>query len=317
MRALIASLVLATGLVALAPLARAGERIVGSGWELTAPDGYVETLSMEGGGRFNVTSRFGTLPIKGVPEIKAYVAGDSSDPTGVLVVSRIDLSKSVTTAQGLGVDEAEAMRAQFPASFTVSATRVGAYEAVEASFPLDGIDDGNMSRTLVIACGDYVVAVMLITREELPGAAESTWASVKSSIKIDPPMNKWLLFGLIGLGALGAMWLLGRVGTRQAREIPEHAGRWHRFEEGPASSRGVGVGAAPIKTGVRPQVLPSSRARFEDGPPGQGASGRPRRPEAAPARPASSSAAAPTPHDAPTARAGLRTTRPASGQWGK
>ena len=57
-------------LLATAAPAFAGETVEGRGWSLDLPDGFVEMMSMEGGGRFNVSSRFSTLPIEGVPEIR-------------------------------------------------------------------------------------------------------------------------------------------------------------------------------------------------------------------------------------------------------
>ncbi len=325
MRTALASfLILTSGLLFAAP-AQAGEHVEGSGWELVVPDGFTEALSMEGGGKFDMSSRFGTLPIEGMPDIKAYTAGDPSRPNGVLVITKISLSKSVTTSDELGMKDIAKIRAQLPDGAVIDVASVGTYKAIELRFSSDDYDD-QTARILAIACGDYVVVVMLMTQDEAFPSASVLWDTMKASIEIDPPMNKFLLFGLIGIGALGSLFLLSRVGSRQVHDIPDHKGHW---QGAPSADPATGAleDYKPMQTGVRPKVLPSSKPRFED-PAADGG------PSAAP-----SLAPPPLPHNpgatrvssnreaspavtrpavsAPPAPSGLRSTRPTSGQWGQ
>jgi len=320
MRSALAGLLILACSVMLAAPAQAGEHIEGSGWELVLPDGFVEALSMEGGGKFNMASRFGTLPVEGVPEIKAFIAGDESMPSGVIVITKIALTKSVETSDELGMKDVDKIREQLPDDVSIAATTVGEYGAIEMRFGGDAMDDEQTSHVLAIACGDYVVVIMMMTQDEDYPSPDAMWSALKSTVKIDPPMNKLLLFGLIGFGAMGALWLLNRVGTRQVHNIPEHSGRFR----GSPDSADLGSGAlggleqyTPVKTGVRPSRLPSSRPKFEGeagAPPPMG------RPMSAPAQAPSEPQAAPAAARSEAAKAqapsGLRSTRRATGRWG-
>lgn len=307
-------------LLASATPAFAGEAIDGRGWSLEVPDGFVEMMSMEGGGRFNVSSRFGTLPIEGVPEMKAYVAGDPSEPKGVLVVSRIDLTQEVLTADEMGMDRLHLVKDQMPEGARIEATTIGKWNAVEMSFVQEVDWESMTSRMIVIAAGDYCVAVVLMTNDEAFPQSAAMWTTMKSSIDVDPPINKWVLFALVGFGALGALWALGKFGSRQVRDIPDHESRWKRHQDGGVGDE-IGAIAAhkPMQTGVRPKVLPSSGPRFDPDDP----LGAPPLPPSVRALPKTTPA--PTPTDAsvtrptpesPAAPKGLRATRPASGRYG-
>lgn len=307
--------------------AYAGERAEGHGWGFDLPPGFVETMSMEGAS-FNVSSRFGTLPVDGVPEMKAFVSGNPDDPKGVLIVSRIDLKESVLSTDELGMDRLHEVRDQLPAGARIEATNVGTWNAVEMVFIAEMGWDVATTRMLVIAAGDYCVMIMLMTHDEMHPDSAVMWATLKSSIEIDPPMSKWLLFGLIGFGALGALWLLGRVNSRQVREIPDHSSRFKRADDVLPDGESGGLAAhTPMQTGVRPKVLPSSGPRFDATDPGThpGAGSPPPPPRATPpampppmpAPTATSPAVTRPPNAAPPGKAGLRPTRPTSGRWGQ
>lgn len=315
MRMLAAALSVLACLLATAAPAYA-ERIEGRGWEFDLPPGFVEALSMEGGGKFNVSSRFGTLPIEGVPEIKAYVSGDPNDPKGVLIVSRIDMRESVLTTDEMGMNRMQEVRSQMPEGAKISTTTVGKWNAVEMTFTTE-LDWKTMTtRTIVVAAGDYCIAIVLMTDDEAYPQSAAMWTTMRSTIDIDPPINKWLLFGLVGFGALGAMWLLGRVGSRQVNEIPDHEGRWRRHQDG-IEDMGAVAAHKPMQTGVRPKVLSAAAPRTgaEDDL-GGSAPGRPA-PRTMPAPAATDAAVTRPPVKTQSARPGLRSTRPASGRWGE
>jgi hypothetical protein len=325
MRTALASLlVLTCGLLLAAP-ALAGEHVQGSGWELVIPDGFTEALSMEGGGKYDMSSRFSTLPIEGMPDLKAYTAGDPSRPDGVIVITKISLSKAVTTSDELGMKDVSKIRGRLPDNADIQAATVGGYQAIELRFKADDYDGGQTARILAIACGDYVVVIMMMTEDAALPSAKAQWSTMRSSIKIDPPMNKFLLFGLIGFGALGALIVLSRIGSRQVHDIPDHSGHW---QGGPNADAAPGMlkDYTPMQTGVRPTVLPSSKPRFEDGPTDDAPSGVPSlTPPALPPNPgakrvSSNREASPAvtrpPVETPPAPSGLRSTRPASGEWG-
>ena len=318
----------------------AGEEVEGQGWSLRLPDGFSEAMSVEGGGSFKVSSRFGNLPIDGIPEIKAYTVGGGAQPHGMLMVARVNVSREITTTDQLGLDKMDEFRGQLPTGCTIEATTVGAYQAIELRMTQDAWDGEMVSRVLTIACGDYIVVVMLMTDEGTFPNSGVMWADLKTSIDIDPPMNRVLLFGLLGIGALGAFVVLGRLGTRPTRETEDHTGRFRRFQDNPdgsgsTSASPFGPGAAPMKTGVRPQKLPSSRpvegagqpsvtgrppvrapaASGSQGPPAPPPG--PARPAAPATRRATSSAVTRPPVPPMGARPGLRPTLPSSGQWGK
>lgn len=310
------TLLILGGLVFAAAPAWAGERVDGHGWAVDVPDGFVETMSMESNSNFNVTPRFGSLPIERVHEMKAFVAGDASDPTGVLIVTRVDLLQPVRTSDDLGIEQWSKSQDDAPPGMQVTATTVGEWNAAEITFRAEQGAAPSTTHVLVVAAGNYCVTVMLTTRNDAFNSPDTTWAAVRGSLDVDPPLNKWVLFGLIGFGALGALWLLGRFGSRQVRDTPDHAGRWQRpGDPHAASAELTGLAAhKPMETGVRPKVLPNSGPRFESD-----ARDATRPPPSRPMPPAVEKAPAvtrPIP-ETPAAPPGLRTTRPASGQWGR
>lgn len=294
------------------------EEIGGSGWELDLPPGFVEAMSMEGG-RFNVSSRFGTLPVEGVPEMKAYIAGDPDDPKGVFVVTRIDLSQEVLTTDEMGMDRLHEMRDQMPEGAKINATTVGKWNAVEMTFQTEMDWETMSTRMVIIAAGDYCVAIMMMTNDEAFPQSAAMWSTMRSSIKVDPPVNKWLLFGLVGAGAMGAMWLLGRVNSRQVNEIPEHEGRFRRHEDSLGDGMTELKGHTPMKTGVRPKVLSANGPRPDAEDLGAPAPMPGARPPARtmPAPQATDVGVTRPPVKQPATRPGLKTTRPASGRWGE
>lgn len=293
---------LALSLVIATP-ALAGEKVDGDGYELRIPDGFKEMLSIESAGDIKVTSRFGNLPIDGVPEIKAYTIGSDMRPDGLIMLARVNLTRSITSVEELGMDQIEKLKASMPAGMTIQTTMVGKYHAIELTMASEAYEGNRTARVLSIAAGDYVVVVRMETSDEAFPDAAQMWGAMTGSLKIEPAMNKFLLFGLVGVGGLLALFLLAKVGSRPTHETPDYTGRFKRFQEG-GEELDTGPGFAPREApqyGKRPKVLTTRSA--SDG-------------NAAPLRkPTSPAVTRPAAHSAP-GRPGLRATRPDSGQWG-
>ena len=301
-------------LLATAGPARAGESVEGRGWSVDVPDGFVEIESMEGG-LFNSSSLFSTLPVERVPDRRAFLAGDASEPKGVLIISRMDLSQEVLSTDQLGMDRLHLLKEALPVGARIDAATVGKWNAIEFVFRQDEGWNPMTARALGIAAGDYLVVVVLLTSDEAYPQAEAMWSSMKSSIEVSPPVNSWLLFGIVGAAALAILIVLGRVGSRQVRDIPDHEGRWKRQQDGLAEGMGAVGSYKPMQTGVRPKVLSSAAPRFDAGGPADtGALRTPGRPTPAPTATDASVTRPST--KAPSERKGLRTTRPSSGRYG-
>jgi len=300
--------------IALACPAYAGEAIEGDGYSIHLPDHFSELMSIENAGELHITSRFGGLPVDGVPEIKAYTSGEAGHPDGLIVVARVNLTRTITTAKELGLDRLERIRERLPDGAEVHATKVGSRDALEIRIPRAGDDSDRTVHVLSVAVGDYVVVLSMDTSDESFRDSSALWRAMVTSLKIEPGMNKGLLFGLIGAGGLLALFLLSKVGKRMANETPEYTGRFKRFQEGGGvGPLDTGPGLPPRQAaefGRRPKVLPTSA------PPSTGeasfAGARPMAPSRTPTSPA---VTRPTPRGTP-ARPGLKTTRPQSGRWG-
>jgi hypothetical protein len=291
----------------LAAPAWAGETVEGRGYSIALPDGFQEVVTTDGKGSMHVNANFGSLPVKGMPELKIYALGSPMRPKALIVLASAELSDPVDSLAGMHLDD---LQRRLPAGVTAQAAKIGKYDAIEVVGGRDG--DQGTTRGLDVACGDYVVAVALITDDAAYPSSSRAWEDMKTSLKIDPPMSKLLLFGLIGLGALGALFLLSRLGTRPLRDVVDPTGRFQRFQDGGYRTGGGRLGkagampsAATSQTPRQPRVLPSSRPTF-DPTPGEMPSHKPTSPSVTrPARPA------------PPARPGLRPTQPASGRWGE
>ncbi len=302
-----ALLCFALSLVIATP-ALAGEKIEGDGYEVRLPDGFKEMLSIENAGNMKVTSRFGNLPIDGMPEIKAYTIGNDMRPDGMVMLARINLTRSITSVEELGMNQIEKLKSRMPEGMTIQATKVGTYHAIEMSMVTEAYEGDRTARVLSIAAGDYVVVVMLDTSDQAFPNASQMWSTMTGTLKIEPGVNKLLLFGLVGVGGLLALFFLAKVGSRSTHDTPEYTGRFKRSEVG-GEAIDTGPGFAPREApqyGKRPKVLSSRPA------PASFASGG----ETAPVRQPTSPAVTRPPAQASPGRPGLRATRPDSGHWG-
>ena len=332
MRRLAVSILLSLSLsVALAAPALAGEKVEGDGYEFRLAPGFTEMMSMEGGGgmKMNMKASFGCLPVEGMPEMKAYMAG-GSQLSGMVMVARVNLTRKITTAGELGLDQIEKLKSQMPDGVDIRATKVGGCDAVEITVQQEDYSGDRTTRMVSIAGGDYVVVLLMTTSDEAFPNSTAMWSSMITSMKVEPGINKLLLFGIVGVAGLFGLWFLGRFKSRPTSDVPDYTGRFKKDGE-----VATGPGFPPregVETGKRPKVLAS---RPEMGMPEPGRMSTD--PAPAPARPptgapdggfASDGASAPvrTPtspavtRPAPAeqqSRPGLRATRGESGRWGQ
>jgi len=320
-RRLLETLLLVTALSATwAVPAIAGEVVEGDGYEVRLPAGFQEALSIENSGGLRIKSRFGNLPVEGMPEIKAFIAGSSAAPSGMIMLARVNLSRAITTAEELGLDRVDELKEQLPEGADIRATSVAGHSAIELIIHQDGYEGARTARVASIAAGKYVVVVMLETSDEAHGDTTAIWSTMLASMKVEPGMNKLLLFGIVGVVGLAGLWFLGRIRSRPAHEVPTYTGRFKRED-----SVDTGVAFTPratIETGVRPKVLTNrpaaemaamgaTRAGLGVARPAGGPAGG-----MAPIRiPTSPAVTRPAP-SAPAPRTGLRRTRPDTGRWG-
>jgi len=294
--------------IGLAGPALAGETIEGDGYQVRIPDGFTELMSIENTGNMHVTSRFGNLPMDGMPELKAYTRGDARHPDGLIILARVNLTRSITSARELGLGQIERMRERLPEGADVHATKVGSHDALEIRAPHESEDGDRTMHVLSVAAGDYVVVLSMDTSDETLGDSGALWQTMVASLEVEPGMNKLLLFGLIGLVGLLALFLLGKVGSRNTSATPDYTGRFKRFQEGGIGTPDTTPGFPPrehAEYGRRPRVLPARPAPFAGDAP------------TAPARtPTSPAVTRPAPHATPP-RPGLKATRPHTGRWGE
>lgn len=246
----------------------AGDPVRANGYELRLPDGF-DPVSTDGSSASErIRARFGSMPIEGTPDVKAYAAGSSLRPAATLLVGRLDLKNPIRTHQDLGRRQIEAMEARVPAGFEFSSLRVGTYDAIQMQFSSEIDGDAHTSRVLSVACGDYIVVMMLVTADERYGGAEATWDDLMTSLEIKSRRPDLLVVGLIGLGALllfGLLLRIARVGATADRqpgaprsshlsELNVPRGRGSRYAEGPGATSTSEVRgprqAAPAREGL-------------------------------------------------------------------
>jgi hypothetical protein len=307
--------------------ALADDKVEGDGYEFRLPPGFTEVMSMENSGSMRVKSTFGCLPVEGMPEMKAYMAGGGTSPDGVIVVARVNLSRKITTAGELGLDQMEKMKEQLPDGVDIHATTIGGCEAVEITLQQEDYNGSRTSRIASIAGGDYVVVLMMTTSDEAYSTSAMMWSSLTSSMKVEPGINKLLLFGIVGVAGLFGLWWLSRVSSRPTHEIPAVTGRFKRDGAAP-----TGPGLPPrdkLEVGKRPKVL-SSRPVMDAPEPGRlgmpAQSGAPSKVArgigfaddgaSTPCRTATSPAVTRPAAVKQASRSGLRPTRPDGARWG-
>ncbi len=313
--------------LALATPAWAGEVVDGDGYEFKLPPGFTELMSMENNGTMRFKVNKSCMPIDGVPEVKAYVAGGQME--GFLIAARMDLTRKVEKLADLGMDQSDKWQDDLPEGVTadVRPTTVGGRDAVEVTMHLEDFTGAKTMRVICVTGGDYMVMLMLMTSDEAFPNAATKWASMISSLKVEPGINKMLLFGLVGAAGLFGLMFLGRFKSRPTHDIPDYTGRFKKDGDAP-----TGPGFPPrdsLEVGKRPKVLasrppmgmaeqggmdapPPQRAPLSSAPGGGFANDG----AAAPVRtPTSPAVTRPAPQ-AQNSRPGLRRTRPEGGRWG-
>lgn len=275
-------------LLALPALCLAGETFEGDEYTITLPDGFTQALSMTGSGTMRIKSSMGMLPIDGIPETTVYTHGSADHPQGMVLICRANLKSGseVKSLDALGMNKIDQLRARLPEGVDVRARKVGKYDAIEFVMEMEALGETVTARMATIACGDFVLTVMIQVQEGvLPSTAES-WEQMLSSIKIEKNMSKVVLFGGVGLGALLLVFL------------------WAKFSKtGPPSY--VRSEVAPSRFGPTPADARPNPLLSQRPPPGMPTPDRIGAP-ASPSRPTTI---------APAARPGLRSTLAPSGRW--
>lgn len=305
--------------LAFAVPAIAEEKVEGDGYELRLPPGFTEVMSVENSGSWKVKSSFGCLPVDGVPEMKIFMAGDAGNPDGIIVVARVNLSRKITTAGELGLDQLEKFKEQMPEGADIHAATIGGCDAVEITVQQEDFNGSRTMRMASIAGGDYVVVVMMVTSDQAYSTSAMMWSSLTTSMKIEPGINKLLLFGIVGVLGMFGLWWLSRVSSRSTQDLPSYTGRFKRDQDAPTGPGFEPRG--PAEVGKRPKVLASRPAtdmpepgRLSAPAPAPGA-GLPSG-GTTPARTATSPAVTRPAPAAQSSRPGLRATRPQGGRWG-
>jgi len=201
--------------------ALAGESLAEDGYRLRLPSGFQTASSGERAAGARIRSRFGSMPIDGSPTVRVFFAGPADHPTATLSVARLDMKSPVLTHKDLGRRQIAAMEARVPEGFEFSAFQVGRFDAIQMQFSSQVEGEGQTSRVLSVACGDYVVVVLLETADARYQGAGATWDEVVESLEIVPRSWNLMLMGLLGLGALLLISLLARVArvyTRAGRQ---------------------------------------------------------------------------------------------------
>lgn len=219
-------LVLVAALTALlAGPAFAGESLRENGYRLHVPHDFQVASDDQRAAGMRIRSRFGSMPVEGLPEIRAFFAGEADHPTARLSLARLDLKNPIRTHQDLGRRQISAMQARVPEGFEFEALQVGSYDAIQMEFSSQIDGEPCTSRVLSVACGDYLIVVMLETADARYVNAGATWDTLLGSLEIVPRSRNLMLIGLLGLGALVLFGLLARLARMYASAGKEPAGR--------------------------------------------------------------------------------------------
>jgi hypothetical protein len=198
----------------------------GDGYSVRLPPGFQEARNLRDHGRARIQARFGSMPLDGAPDVKAFIDGATDRPSATLLLARVDLKSPIHTHQELGLHQLEAMDARAPEGFDFQPIQVGSHDAVQMEFSREIAGEGHTTRVLSIACGTYIVVMMLDTVDERYRGPEETWIDLVATIRVRPRSKRLVIIGLI---ALGCVLVLGSVihfsrrsGTRGQRQRGRH-----------------------------------------------------------------------------------------------
>ncbi len=238
--------------VAVSP-AYAGEKLEGDGYVLEVPSGFVEAMSLSGSGDMKITSKLGNLPIDGMPEVTVFIAGLETEPRGTIMVSRVDVKSGheIESVEDLGMDQIQLLQSRMGEGFSFKKRKVGEYDAVEIMMEADATGEEHTVRILSIACGEFIVVVMMQTLDGEFPAAQTDWNRMVESVKIDKGLPKVVLYGAIALGVTLLLIVLMKVaGGGGSTRQPLSYNQFEMDAYG-ASSSNVGYTSPYAETGAQ------------------------------------------------------------------
>lgn len=209
---------------AAAAPALAGESLRENGYRVRVPDGFQVSSEDPRPAGTRIRSRFGSMPVEGVPEVRTFFVGPAEHPSARLSLARLDLTSPIRTHEDLGRRQITAMQARVPEGFEFSALQIGRHDAIGMEFSSQVAGEAVTTRVLSVACGDYLVVMLLETTDGRYQGAGATWDELIGSLEIVPRSQSLMLVGLVGLGGLllfGLLVRLARVYARTGREPAE------------------------------------------------------------------------------------------------
>jgi hypothetical protein len=268
--------------VLLAPVAAAGERLVGAGHALEVPDPFVAQVVRPGRGE----ARFGGPLVRGLPGAarvaccRVFLAGPASRPEGMIEVCRLRSASAAAgeTALRLGLT---ALAAALPAGRLVDLARaetaagVSYHHAVLAHVGPDGAARRAHAALFLNENGHTALLVTVDGPASMPIDYEAYFSAVVSSVRfVSPAPDLAARLRTPGLAAAGLLfvWLLVRT-LRSRRQRAVGVGRAPRLRIREVTAPElVGAGATPpvpSPTGAPLAALPATPAPDADAAPGK------------------------------------------------
>lgn len=246
------SVLIALGVIL--PAAHAEEH-VGKDHRLVVPHGF-EALAEEdvAASPAHAIDLIGRVAPPAALERRVYLAGSMVAPDALLVVARIQVDPDQFAASRvrhryildrlhLDADHFEALVAD--GHVVIRPAEVGGHDALEmkhpgAEGPL-GLEEP-AAAALLVDGGTYVLVVCLMVRDTTVYPLEETWARIRGSLVVEPPValaRTALLYGGIGLVALILLVVLVRVIAARRPRTPS------RYEGAGLSMASDGWGGKP------------------------------------------------------------------------
>ena len=198
----------------LAASADAGEVLSAEGYSIRLPAGFVQADQKRSLGGARIRGRFGSMPLDGSPTVRAYISGSPERPAAMLLLARLDLREPIRDHQELGLRQLQAMESSVENGFDFQQVQLGEYDAIQMEFASEVDGEPHTTRVLTVACGHYLVVMMLETADPRFRGPADTWNDLRATLKIVPRLQRLITFGLIALSGLFLIWVLLRLSRR-------------------------------------------------------------------------------------------------------